>query len=112
MLGGSHLRALCRRLRGLGKLDLFEPLRQLARVGQLLALEQQSLQARTQRLTFGQVDPGLQRLQHALHCPLLPLVEGHVVDLEFPADFRRSAPFGPHPQDGLGFLLGGIGRRG
>ena len=68
----------------------------------------QFLQARAQRFAFAQVDPALQRLEHALHRPLLPLLEGDPVDLELPAHFRRFAFLGPDRQDGLGFLGGRI----
>lgn len=96
---------MCRRLRRLGKLDLLQPLHDFGRAGRLLPLEQQRLQARAQGLALGQIDARLQRLEHALHRPALPLLEGDPGDVQFPADFAGFAPLGPDPQDRLSFLL-------
>jgi len=103
---GSHLRGLCRRLRGLGKLDLLQPVHDFARVEGPLLFQEQGLQARAQGRSTGQVDPGLQCLEHSLHRPALPLLEGDPGDVHLSAHLRRFAPLGPDAQDRLGFLLG------
>ena len=72
-----------------------------------LTVAQQRLQARTQCFALGQVDPRLQRLKHSLHRPALPVLEGHEVDLQLPADLRGLAPIGPDRQNRLNFFHGG-----
>lgn len=72
---------------------------------------EQRLQARAQGFALAQVDPALQRLEHALHRALLPLVEGDPVDVQLAADFRRLAAFGPHRQHCLNFVRSTV-RRG
>ncbi len=104
---GIHLLHGCRSRWRAGKLVyLLQPAGQFAGRHRPLPVLEQGLQARTQGFAFGQVDPGLQRLQHALHRPLLPLVEGDPVDVELAADHRRLAPFRPHRQHRLDFVLG------
>ena len=48
----------------------------------------------------------LQCLEHAVHGPVLPVLEGHVVDLQLAADLHLAEFLGPGRQHGLGFLLG------
>jgi hypothetical protein len=87
---------------GFGKLDLLEAFLQL--VGMKQSLVQERLQARVQHFPFGQVHPALQRLQHSFHGPVLPMVEGHAVDLHLAANLRGFAAFGPDRQHRLRFL--------
>jgi hypothetical protein len=54
------------------------------------------LEMRAERSPFGQVDSGLQRLEHSLHRPLLPLLESVPAQVELPANFRGAAPLRPH----------------
>ncbi len=96
---------MCRRLRWFGKLDLLQALSQFPGVG-LLVSPDEGLEARTQGLALGQLDPGFQSLKHPLHGPALPLVEGDPGDLELAADLAGFGAFGPHRQHRLGFVLG------
>ena len=106
---GIHLLRYCRKRGWVGKLVyLFEPTGQLGRRNRALAFLEQDLQARAQGFALGQVDPILQGLEHSLHCPLLPLIEGHPVDVKLPADIRRLAAFRPHRQHRLDFGLGAV----
>jgi hypothetical protein len=73
---------------------------------------QELLQARAQGSPLGQIGPGLQGLEHALHGPALPLLKGQPVDPHLAAHFHRLAALGPDGQDGLGFLQGRVGRVG
>ena len=115
---GIHLAHFCRIGRRVGNLvllELLEPMRQAAQaVLTWLALEQ-LLQARTEGFAPGQIDSGFQGLEHALHRPVLPVVEGDPGHLQLPTHFRGTAPVGPDRKHGLGFLLGrvaGAGQRG
>jgi hypothetical protein len=87
---------------GFGKLDLLEAFLQL--VGMEQSLVQQRLQARAQHFALREVHPALQSLQHSFHGPVLPMVEGHAVDLHLAADFGGFAAFGPDRQHRLRFL--------
>jgi len=110
---GIHLLRFCRNQRLVGKLVyLFQPAGQFAGRHRTLAVLKQRLQARTQGFALGQVDPAFQRLEHALHRPLLPLLEGDVIDVQLAARFRRLAPFRPHRQHRLDFVLGTVRWRG
>ena len=81
---------------------MLQPLGQAWRLGRPLLQEQ--LQPRAQDLSLDQVHPALQGLEHALHRPLLPLVEGHAVDVHLPAHFRGFATVRPDGEHSLGFL--------
>lgn len=89
-------------------LDLFEPAGEPREVLLALVGLEQSLKSGAQRFAPGQVHPALQGLEHALHGPALPVVEGDPGDAQLAADFRWLAPFGPDRQDGLGFVLGTV----
>ena len=95
MLGGSHSDCLCPNFRWFGKLDLLQPLGQFPGVGLLLSADER-LQAGTQGPPLGQFDSRFQSLQHPLHGPALPLVEGDPRDFELVADLAGFGALGPH----------------
>ena len=109
---GIHLLRFCRNRLRAGKLvDLLQTTGEPGRAQGALALLEQGLEPRAQGFAPGQVDAVLQRLEHALHGPLLPVVEGDPVDVELTADLRRLAALRPHRQHRLDFVLRTVKRR-
>jgi len=107
---GIHLLRFCRSQGWVGNLvvDLFQPAGKAGGRDRPLPVLEQGLQARAQGFALAQVDPALQRLEHALHRPLLPLVEGDPIDVQLAADFRWLAAFRPHRQHRLDFVRGTV----
>ena len=106
-----HLAGSCRFVRARGNLlllDLFEPAGEPFGVLLGLVMLEQGLEPGRQRLALAQVDPRLQGLKHALHRPTLPIVEGDPGDAQLSADLGWFAPFGPHRQHRLHFVLGTV----
>ena len=110
-----HLAGFWRLVRTGGNLlllDLFEPAGQTREVLLRLVVLEQGLQPGRQRLALAEVDPGLEGLEHALHGPALPVVEGDPGDAQLAADFRWFAALGPDGQHRLHFVLGTVLKEG
>ena len=69
-------------------------------------------QPRTEHRSVLQTHLVLQSPQHALHRPVLPVLEGYIIDLHLTADLRLADLLGPCRQHRLSLLLGaeGLGR--